>query len=326
MPDDWVKTELSQVEIAAMPPIPVEWDVTSLIERDSGPVLLFGEPEHYKSWIALHIAQCVAVGKPVFGVFATNARPKSTYLNFDAGRRATMRRFQKLTPTPHLILNSPEGGFHQAKFERYADASANGFFIMDCFTDMYHGDTVDANPMRDFIRRDLRDVFERNSCNGVVVDHSKRAQPGDGGPLKRLHGSVQKQATFRQIIHCELVKITPEAPAKAKRIRLTSVKLSEAEKFAPFYVRLTWTNGIFDAEFDGLVSDESLRADNTETHVAKVLAFMGDDPDVRFSRAEIAKGSGLGKTVVCDALKELQKSKRVIQHGDGRSTAYSIAA
>lgn len=66
---------------------------------EQGLAVISGHPGNCKSWVLLHIAQCVATGKPVFGKFETK---KGNVLIFDeeTGVYETAKRIKLTNPEP----------------------------------------------------------------------------------------------------------------------------------------------------------------------------------------------------------------------------------
>ena len=124
---------------------PVEMDVDDLIERDSGPVMIFGMPESLKSWIALHVSRCMVTGEPVFGQFAVTRRCESIFLNFDAPAKAFERRVALMRSgmggddAAKLLFASPET-YEAEQLKKTMEEHAGGFVSLDCLADVYRPD------------------------------------------------------------------------------------------------------------------------------------------------------------------------------------------
>lgn len=312
---------IRQSVVASEPIAPMRWDVQGLIASES-PVLLFGEPEHGKSWIAFHIASCIAEGLPVFGKFDVPQRRKSIALDFDSSPLAFYRRMQMLPATDNFEFATAD--YCKTNFAALLKENSMSFFVLDCFLDMFHPDAKMApdEAMRAFVRNEIRKQFEANRCGGIIIDHSKRAQPGDRGSQERYYGSVQKKAAFRQMILCEMVKPLATAPPGAKRVKLTCVKQSEAEKFAPFYVELSWIEDEFKARYDGSVTGDDADLDVVEANAERVVAVLRENKTV-MSSSDLRMETALGKNPLANALKYLIAKKLVTKSGAGKNTTYA---
>jgi hypothetical protein len=239
--------KISQAEARHLPVPPVEWEVETLIERSSNPLLLFGDSECYKSWIALHIASCSATGEPVFGRFKVHQRGNSVFLNLDAGTVPTIRRLQVLGgDRTNLSLVSP-GAWDPTQFQKMMEANVEGFIVVDCFNDLFEGKAEGASQAGEMRRsiKAIREQYERYRCGGIIIDHSKRNDSGKpvDNPITLLYGSSQKKATIRGIWFVEKIEDAPID--NGVRVKITCVKMSEAEKFKPFFVDITFdSNGV----------------------------------------------------------------------------------
>lgn len=291
----------SSADICSEPLPPVEWDIDGILARDDGPVLLFGQPESFKSWIGLHVTQCMVTGAPFLGRFKVNRRPHGAFLNFDASLRSQSRRIA-LTQCDHerLWVASPDG-WDAAEFRKIAQRLERGFIAIDCFADVFQPDPKQdpADAMRAFIRSELRAIFEKHGLNGVVIDHAKRA-PGKTNTAD-YYGSVQKKASFRQMWAIE--REVDEANPALCRATVRSEKLSEAEKFLPFSIDLAFTATSVDLTFGGSgIAAVSTSAD-------RLFEKIRDEGPV--TRAQVGGEGGRTKT----DFYELQSAGRIVKTG-----------
>jgi hypothetical protein len=264
----------SAADIAENPPPSIEWDVDTLIERDSGPALWFGDSDSYKSWLALHLAACIAKGEPVFGHYKTKPRINVFYINLDAGRAAFERRVCRLENPPSNLYVINKEQWNADKFDCVMRENKDNFYIIDCWGDIYDPDmsAEQARDMREAVR-EIRAYFEKFKANGIIIDHSKRKQTGSSPkPADQLYGSAQKKATFRQVTHIEPVA-QPFEPGHA-RVKITCVKMSEAEKFNPFYVDVVFDEGKYSCTYGGPVNAESDRETKAEEGATKLAAYL----------------------------------------------------
>jgi AAA domain-containing protein/DnaB helicase-like protein len=284
---EWTSQEL----IFARDVPPIAWDVDQLLERNSGPAIFFGEPESFKSWLALHLSACMVTGEPPFGHFKTSPRPRAPYLNLDAGARAFERRVQMLgSAIPALLIASPRE-FNLDRFREALEKNAGGFVVVDTFADMYSPDpnVEQGADMRAFVRS-LRALFEKNDCSGLLLDHTNRSSLATP---ERYYGSVQKKGAIRQMIAVERVRMPEERRGRA-RVKLSCAKMSEAERFAPFLVDLEWTETLFRAHYAGEADEASNRAalavQDAEIIVAVLTKAAGP-----MSRTEIEAATDLSR-------------------------------
>jgi hypothetical protein len=136
------------------------------------------------------------------------------------------------------------------KFERLLSTHPGAFVTIDCFSDVFRQDPNQdpAEAMREFLR-DLRGLYAKYGCNGMVVDHSKRGNGGKGA-TPDYYGSVQKKGAIRQMWIVE--PVTPDETDLAHRqARILCEKMSEAEKFSPFTVDVAFTGSTVTVSFAG---------------------------------------------------------------------------
>ena len=75
---------------------PIEWVVQGLIPK-SGITILGGDSGSYKTFVAMHIACCIAEGLPVFGHFQTT-KGKVIYIDEENGKIVIKSRLLKIVP------------------------------------------------------------------------------------------------------------------------------------------------------------------------------------------------------------------------------------
>jgi hypothetical protein len=293
---------------------PVEWDIDTLLPAEDGPALMFGPPGTLKSWIALLAAGCSATGNSFLGHFAVRRRPHAIYVNFDAGPRAFDRRVERSGyPVENLKVVSPHGydtGALRLVFAQHRGA----FIVVDTLSDMYDVSRGDdpALAMRSFFR-DLRALYQEFGCNGFIVDHPHR--PRDGAAHGDYYGSIQKEATAR--IMWQLTPLSPGEPGVA-RAKIACRKLSEAEPFPPFVVRLNFNPKNIIAIYDGQVSESGVVAQGPSDVeiIAQVLRGVGEG----ITRSAIQFRTGIARDRVRDALKDPRFSTR----GQGKAIRYAL--
>lgn len=306
----------SAVDIAAAGIAPIEFDIDTLLTRDDGPALLFGPPGSLKSFFAMHVCRCVATGEPVLGKYRVRRRARAIFINFDAGRQATRRRIMNLAPgVPNLFLTSPEGFDAGSMSELFAQ-NEDSFIVLDCFSDMYSSNRGEdqSETMRRFVH-DLRTLYEKHGCNGLVIDHPRRAREGE--TVGDYYGSVQKEAALRTMwIATPLHSDEP----RVGKVKIVSKKMGEAERFPPFAAKVTFGLDTIDFAFDGRV-DEFSGAMVEAPRDFELLETLLRGVAGGMSRPALESRLGWGRDRVLAAVRD---SKDVAAIGKGPSRRYAL--
>lgn len=241
----------SAADISARGIEPTEFDIATLLTKDDGPVLFFSPPGSLKSFLALHAARCSVTGEAFLGEFAVRKRPTAIYVNFDAGARAFRRRVVMVAPNlKSLYIASPDG-YDAAALRETVEQYPQSFIVIDCLSDCYQSRRGEdqSETMRRFLR-DLRSLFQQYDCNGIIVDHPRRAREGESHG--DYYGSIQKEAAARMM--WQALRLPSDDPSTA-RVKIICKKMSEAEPFAPFLVKVTFSTDCVSFAYDGKVDE-----------------------------------------------------------------------
>ncbi|HXM18369.1 MAG TPA: AAA family ATPase [Candidatus Tumulicola sp.] len=294
---EWQWEARSADDIAENPPPPPSWDAEGFLERDSGPVLWFGDSDSYKSWLALHVASCIASGSSVFGHFKSRKRINVYYINLDAGRLAFERRVCRLEHHPRNLYVVSASHWETEKFGYLLRENKDTFYVFDCWTDVYepNASTEQARDMREAIRA-IRAAFENHKANGIIVDHSKRQQIGaSANPADLIYGSTQKKASFRQVAHISTVRLAEFEPG-VSRVKFTCVKMNEAEKYDPFFVDLRFAGGKYTCTYAGLAGGEAADGSKAEHVADSVISHLERVFPQWVRPTELAQAVGLDRS------------------------------
>jgi DnaB-like helicase N terminal domain/AAA domain len=285
----------SALDIATNGVPATEWDIEGMLTRNDGPALAVGPPESYKSWLALEATRCAVTGEPFAGRFPVRKRPYGIYVNLDAGRPAIERRvYMTACESPNLLVVSP-GEWNPRKFEQLLSTHPGAFVTIDCFSDVFRQDPNQdpAEAMRQFLR-DLRSLYAKYDCNGIVVDHSKRGN-GARGATPDYYGSVQKKGAIRMMWVVE--PVTPdEADPAHRQARILCEKMSEAEKFSPVTVEFAFTESSVAVSFAGSSGPVKVLT-SKDVMLAKI------DAEGPVTREQLGANGGKAKTDFDELLK-----------------------
>ena len=206
--------ELPEPEPAARPlftrigellahPQPVDWLVRGWLERDTVAALI-AEPGRGKSFAALDVACCVALGKPWHGIPTTQA---PVLFLAGEGRAAMVRRacawgivYDDLSTAPlHLsagavALNEPDAlAIMQAEIDTMPEPP--GLLIVDTLQRGLSGDENGATDMNAFVSA-LDSLRGRYRCTCLVIHHPSKAMPGEPRGHSSLKGAIDTMLTL----------------------------------------------------------------------------------------------------------------------------------
>jgi hypothetical protein len=307
----WLVESTAQIAERGVPPL--QWEINGLLPEDDGPAILFGPPGTLKTWFALHACYCAVTGSKFLGHFDVKQRPSAVYVNFDAGKVTFARRTLRLPPSDRLKIVSPDV-YDAVQLQEVFLKHPNAFIVVDTFSDIYQfrrGDDP-AEAMRNFLRGQVRALYQEFGCNGLVLDHPHRPREGQG--VGDYYGSVQKEAAVRTMWQVDSLPSDDRSVARAK---ISCRKMSEDEKFEPIIARVDFRGDPILVGYDGTLSQSGrapTEAPNDRELCAQVLAGVPGGMTARV----IAQLTGLTRQRVLDALKAPEFTK----HGEGPATRY----
>jgi len=316
-PRDTWKLE-SAADIAARGVEPVSFDIETLLTKDDGPVLFFGAPGSLKTYLALHAAACTVTGDPFLGQFAVCKRPVAIYVNFDAGARAFRRRVVKVAPRVRSLYVTSPDGYDASALRETIEQYPKAFVVVDCLSDCYQSQRGEdqGETMRRFLR-ELRGLYHQHDCNGIIIDHPRRAREGEAHG--DYYGSVQKEAAARMM--WQAMRLPSDDPS-TPRVKVICKKMSEAEPFAPFLAKVTFSADRVSFAYDGKVDEVTgVVFERTADHVLLERVLVGVTGGM--SRKALQLRLGWGADRVRTATKD---SARVITIGTGKNTHYGLAS
>ncbi len=308
----------TEAEIVGMNIPAPSFDVEGLLPKEDGPTLVFGPPEAGKSWLTMHLCRCLASGDLFLGRLAVNKYPEVVYINMDAGARTTQRRFQRLASGKAPLANYHlycADEFDAAEMERIFEKHRGAFVVIDCLADFYHQDRSkeQAEGMRGFVRG-LRGLYERNACNGIVLDHPHR--PKDGAPGD-YYGSIQKEASFRTMW---LVQALPIEDKSTRSLKITCRKMNDGERFLPFVVKIVFSSAAITFTHEGELEPSGSSIAVTPDF-QQVEALLVGIPHPGMAQAAISARLSWSKNRTLEAIKA---STKIVASGGSKNRRYSL--
>jgi hypothetical protein len=312
----WVS--LTEAEIVGLNIAPPSFDVEGLLPKEDGPTLVFGPPEAGKSWLTMHLCRCLASGDLFLGRLAVNRYPEVVYINMDAGAHTTQRRFQRLAsgraPLKNYHLYCVDE-FDAAEMARLFEKHQGAFVVIDCLADFFHADRTkdQAEGMRSFVRG-LRGLYERNKCNGIVLDHPHR--PKDGVPGD-YYGSIQKEASFRSMW---LVQSLPIEDKSTRSLKVTCRKMNDGERFLPFVVKIVFSSDAITFTHEGELEPSGSSIAVTPDF-QQVEALLVGIPPPGLSQATISARLSWARLRTLAAIKA---STKIVSSGGSKNRRYHL--
>ncbi len=184
-------------------PLPVDWLVKGWLERETTAALI-AEPGKGKSFCALDMACCVALGRPWHGI-PTKQAP--VLFLAGEGRSAMVRRacawsivYDDLSAAPlHLssgaVTLNDEDALTIMQAEIDAMPEPPGLLIVDTLQRGLSGDENSAEAMNGFVGA-LDTLRQRYHCTCLVIHHPSKATPGEPRGHSSLKGAIDTMAVL----------------------------------------------------------------------------------------------------------------------------------
>jgi len=320
------KTVFQWDELVSGDLMPVDWLVEKLIPA-RGVVVVGGDAGVGKSWLALHIAQCAATGKPVLGQFTT-FQGVVAYIDEESSEPLLKRRVQKLAAGLEVPNDIPVTFFvnHQVRIDREDNLEAllvrleeqkPKLVIFDSLVRIHGANENDAQEMSEVMAK-FREIQTRLGCALVFTHHSrKRSMINLAGEM--LRGSTDIRAFVDT--HLFMRAVRPRDQCKL----IEHEKSRYCEPLEPFEIEIV-DNEAGTAtllRYLGPCEAPKSRPEVAKELIIEILTVEGPMP-----RQEIigrCKGQS-GSRAVSDALKELY-TEGVLQRDVGArgQHIYSLA-
>jgi hypothetical protein len=215
----------------------------------------------------------------------------------------------------NLFLTSPDV-FDVERLTEVFSEHPGAFIVLDCFSDVFtpkHG-IEQAAAMRHFVRG-LRALYARYGCNGIIVDHPRRATKDE--PHADYYGSIQKEAAFRV-----MTRITRLSTSTATKIcvAFTCRKSGDCEPYQTFLASVAFADGAVSYAYDGRLETVTGAVQDGPSDVQRVEQVLENVPDGLKLRS-IMTLTGLPEDRTRAALAQ---SKQIVVHGRARRTCYFL--
>jgi hypothetical protein len=306
-----------------------EWIVEPLIPAQSI-CLLAGDSGIGKSWIAAHIALCVAAGIPVFGRFPTSCR---NVLVCDAEQsqplvaRRTHRLFTGLCLEHKLDDDLPVEVFHGAfRLDKPEDVGRMvqwlkqrdiGLVIADPLIECYPPGTDEnsATSTAVYLER-VRQVVHKAGCAVLFVHHVRKMSAVGNTAGERLRGSTAIKAALDSFVFLRRVK--------GQTLLVEHDKSRYAPPVEPFVLTISDPDESSTVvAYEGQAEESAAQTDAAKAFIERALADAGG-PLPRKTLLELARNENFRERTVERALREQVESGLLAKTRDGNAVIYSL--
>ncbi|MCX6723672.1 MAG: AAA family ATPase [Candidatus Staskawiczbacteria bacterium] len=246
--------------------------VESLIP-EQGLAVISGHPGNCKSWVLLHIAQCVATGKPVFGKFETK---KGNVLVFDeeTGVYETSKRIKMTKPTPgipvHIFLDKGikvDDPAHLEKIIEIIKEKDIKLVIFDPFVSIHNK----LENSSDEIQR-VVEALRKLTVEGVTIlfAHHNRKEQNSGtrrASSQNMRGSSALWAGVNS--HLDIVKT--DENNNETMLTINQHKLRNYKAIKPFKIKMVEENKLVYFDYLGEIFGVASLREKTKTYVMQKL-------------------------------------------------------
>lgn len=289
----------------------VKWAIEKLFE--GGTInMISAAPNQYKSWILLHMAECISKGEKVFGQYTAD-KQKVLIVNEEDPERMLQERIRL------LMENNPnlEIFYHIGSGVKLGDeivdqllkqvATYNiGVIMFDSFRAVHDADENDSQTMQAVM--DHLKKFSQKGITVIFTHHNrKRAKQQFGGATRddlgeEARGSTAIMGAIHGNISCE-----PLEKEGQKYTVIYQRKLKGAEKMKPFLIKPNQDGERFWFTHEG----EYITADETMNRVKMQIIDTLRSTDYWLSRKDLIN-LGIGTdSVIRNAVTQLAKAELI---------------
>jgi len=286
-----------------------EWLVEDMLALPSVNAIS-GMPGHGKTFVTIHIAQCVAKGSPVFGKFKTREAPVLVISEEDYPKHLK-KRFASLGMTDDAITYLSLAGF-KADNPKHVDEIIDiireknfKLVIIDCLRRVHDQDENDSRGMAR-VAEGLKRIAKEDVAVLYIHHHRKQEEFKSSNPTVSLRGSTEIQAAVEN--HFALEKKDGEDVLVFRQ-----PKSRNAEALKPFEVRIL-KETFFDSKKNKedtkivgfeYVGDHDEKKRKSEEAKEEIVAFLKSEGiKSRQQIIEALKVAGYGEKAIDTAIRE----------------------
>lgn len=316
-------------DLQGSPPIR-EWLVTDMIPMNTV-TLLYGDGGTGKSLIALQLAASTAIGRPWLNT--TPITGPIVYLSAEDDRAELHRRLADIARSHNVTvpdlagitiadlagkdallaaIGKKDGIVRPAALFELINAKvatiAPRLVIVDTLADAYPGNENDRAQVRQFIGL-MRRVAITHRCAVLLLAHPSLTGINTGTGAS---GSTAWNNSVRSRLYFERIKDTNGHEYNPDARRLKVMKSNYGRTGSE--ITVTWRDGIFIAEQDGGIVDNSARAERIFLNLIEQLAAQGrylNDLHAPKTLSEMPGSEGLSKKMLKDAMERLFANGKV---------------
>jgi DNA-binding MarR family transcriptional regulator len=324
---------LASVDLSEVPePGEREWLVEGLIPK-TWPALLHGSGGVAKSTLALSLAQALVDPHTSewlgFGVRTCNVMYLDYELNLEeqARRSYQLARGKGRSSAPRGLRYSttfgvPRGrrGNVLGKILKECKAHGAEVLIVDSVGLALQGDATDYQDVVAFFEENLA-AFAGEGITVILVDHQRRAQPGERTQSLGSFGSVYKENLSRSQVQVEFVGRDRDEHTLTLRLRAKKANFSELAE--PVGVRIKFGEDRVSLERVEL-TDADRAQEETLNSEERVLAALRAADDGEAWPADLAEATGLAHGTVKNALSALRRGGLVVNTEEMKDRARKV--
>lgn len=299
------------------------WRIEGILPVN-GQGIISGTPGVGKSWVLAEVVRSVALGISFLGKYPVT-QAKVLVIDEDMGVRELKRRWEMLPGTADIKDRVFFAAFTSLRLDNREDTSllkniveekGIGLLVIDPLIGMHGFEENSSTEMRVFFNQ-----FQKLKESGVTIlfaHHSRKKSPGSrGDSLEDMRGSSDIGGAIESHL-----AITEDDGC----LVITQTKNRNAEKIAPFKIRLIEKTGKIEFRHEGAYDAKKKKKEQAKELILDILEEANESLSVKEIRQNLEE-NGVGKTAIEEALKELRENGEIQGRyisGRGRALFYSL--
>jgi hypothetical protein len=323
----------------AEPLPPVDWVVAGLGLAPGRPNLLFGKSGSVKTILAQHVAIAVATGSLLLGQYSTGRGGPVAHLDYDQGRNATIRRYQRIAAAQEIdlaqmddqlrMLSPPPFDLTSSGAEAWFSRALDGvrMCVLDSMIAACPGQDENDAKIGEYMRLLWR-VSESTGCAVLLLHHSGKDSPhGKRDSRDQARGS----SSIMGYTGCGIYISGPTDEPRRVECAKASVEGS-GHPFEAFYVRphAVDLEGYHDPDgglaleylTDEQANPQESPVDRLAAKQEQVIEFLRANPGA--SKRRLRASLGGNAKAVDDAVELLVEDGMISTRPDGQSIAHYL--